>query len=160
MRKVADQERNIPGAVPKRWSDDRKDVQTIIQVTPKEFALNHLSKIVVRGREEPHTDLMVLVLPSRSNSCSCSTRSNLDWSSSGNVSHLIKEEGAAICQLEPTHFGGDRPGKRPFLVAEQLTFKEAGRNGRTVEFHKRSIAPLAPVVDRACKQFLSCAGLT
>ena len=103
---------------------------------------------------------MVLVLPRRSNSCSCSTRRNFDCSSSGNVADFIQKQRSAVGQLEAAQLLGNRSRKGSLLVPEELAFQEAGRNGGAVQLHKRARPPAAQVMDRAGDQLFACAGLS
>ena len=79
------------------------------------------------------------VPPTRSNSCSCRTRSSLAWVSSGQLADLVEEDRAAVGQLEPAGVPGDRAGERPLLVAEQLALDEPRGQGRAVDLDQRLV---------------------
>ena len=53
---------------------------------------------------------------------------------------------------------GDRAGEGALLVAEQLAFEQAGRNGGAVQLDERAAAAAAQVVNRAGDQLLAGAG--
>src|SRR5439155_14504482 len=70
-------------ALSERRQQDGEDVQTIIQVTAKLPASDHLDEIPIRCSYKPDITLCVRPLPKRSNSCSCNTRSNFGCSAEG-----------------------------------------------------------------------------
>jgi len=92
----------------------------------------------------------VRVLPSRSNSRSCSTRSSFGCNSSGNLAHLVEEEGAAMGQLKAAEALRNGAGKGAFFVPEEFAFEQAGGDGGTVERHEGlCAAPLSRWMARA-----------
>src|SRR5512137_29820 len=74
--------------------------------------------------------------------------------------YLVQKESAAVClgQQASSRLRGARKG--PFLIAEQLTFKERLGNSSAIDRHKRTALPGARQVQRLRNQFLSGAALT
>jgi len=103
--------------------------------------------------------LIVLLPPSRSNSCSWRTRRSFGWSSGGDVAHLVQEQRPAVGELEAAHAPLEGPGEGPALVAEELALEEPGRDRGAVELDERPLLAAGRLVDRAGDQLLAGAGL-
>ena len=79
--KIVHQQRNVLAPFAKRRDLNRKDVKAIEQVLAKLLLPNHGGKVAMGGGNDAHIDLIVLALPRRSNSCSCTARSSFGCSS-------------------------------------------------------------------------------
>jgi hypothetical protein len=55
---------------------------------------------------------------------------------------------------------GNGARKRPFLVTEELTLEEPGRNRRVVNLNQRALVAAADFVDSAGNEFLTGPGFT
>ena len=66
----------------------------------------------------------VRVPPSRSNACSCSTRSSFTWVPLRQVADLVEEQRAAVGQLEAPAALAVGAGEGAALVAEQLRLEQ------------------------------------
>ncbi len=102
--------------------------------------------------------LIVCVLPSRSNSCSCRTRKQFGLQLRWNSAHFVQEQGALVRQVESLGLARDGASERALLVAEQLTFEQSQWNGRTIHFHESVVAPPARIVDGPCDELFARAG--
>ena len=76
----------------------------------------------------------VLLLPSRSNSRSCRTRSSFTWMLRRHVADFIQQHRAGIGLLEFARLRDVGARERALLVAEQLAFHQVFRNRRAVDF--------------------------
>ncbi len=74
---------------------------------------------------------------------------------------LIEEQRAAFGDLEAAFPGCDRIEEvnERFLVSEQLTFRQLGRNNSAVDRDERTLAARAGIVDRACRELFAGTGL-
>ena len=77
----------------------------------------------------------------------------------GHVADFIQEKGAAVALLEPADALRDRPGERPFFVAEKLALEQLLRDGCAIDRHKVAPRPAGEPVDRAGGEFLARAAL-
>src|SRR5271156_6193582 len=101
---------------------------------------------------------MVLLLPSRSNSCSCNARSNFGCnsrlmspiSSRNNVPRSAISKRPRFCIKAPVN---------TLLMSEQFAFDKPGWNSRAIEAYERSVSSWTEVMDCARNQFLPGARL-
>jgi hypothetical protein len=98
------------------------------------------------------------VLPSRSNSRSCSAQ-QLRLHFHRDIADFIQKKRAPVGQLQTADLGGGRPREGALLVSEQLAFDEGDRQGRDAQADKRALTARAEVVDGSREQFLAGAGL-
>ena len=103
---------------------------------------------------------MVLVLPNRSNSCSCNTRKSFDLKFQRYLPHFIQEDGPAVGQLESPDLRRDGPGKCSLFVTEQLALQQPGGNRGTIEFHEGPLPSIAEIVQGPRDQLLPAARFT
>ena len=161
-RKSFDEMHNQPGyilaAFAQRRQQNRKHVQTVIQVTAKFVART----ISVRSRWVAATTrtLMrcVLPLPSRSNSCSCRTRSSLGCNARGNISNFVQEKGPRISHFESANLLRYGSGKSAFLVAKELAFQQIKRNRSAIQLYEWPSATRTEIVNRVSNQFFARPG--
>ncbi len=102
---------------------------------------------------------MGVVPPTRSNSCSCSTRSSLACRSS-RISEISSSSSVPRCarsKAPSTRFTA--PGERPPLVAEERALHQSLRERGAVELDEGPVAAVALVVDRPREQLLARAAL-
>ena len=69
--------------------------------------------------------------------------------------HLVEEQRAAFRALEKAGFVGDRAGKRPFLVPEELALHQLARYRAAIDRHERTVTPRPGIVDHDRDQFLA-----
>ena len=69
---------------------------------------------------------------------------------------FVEEKRAPVGLIQIPFLVGRRTGERTLLVAEQLAFKEAFRDGPAVDRHKGLLIPGAAVVDGPGRQLLAC----
>ena len=77
--------------------------------------------------------LMVLGLPSRSNSPVSRTRSSLAWTSNGSSPTSSRKSVESVRDLEAPDLARQRAGEGALLPAEELAFDETGRQGGAVD---------------------------
>ena len=80
------------------------------------------------------------LLVSRSNSCSCRTRSKFGLKLERDVDNLVQKERALIRQFKTPHFLGDRSVKCSFFVAEQFTLQKPEGKSRRNSISRRRVA--------------------
>ena len=102
----------------------------------------------MRGRDQPDVDLHRLAGADPFESLFLEDAEQLGLNLQADVADFVQENRAAVGQLETADLVADGSGEGPFDVAEEFAFKDAGGEGGTVDFHKRTGRPRAVVVDR------------
>ena len=64
-----------------------------------------------------------------------------------------------VSQLKAADTLRHGPGKRPFLVPEELAFEQSRRNGRAIQLHEGVATPLAQLMNRVRNELFARAGL-
>src|SRR5207249_5901519 len=80
---MTDEHRDLLAPLAQRGDPDLEDVQAVVQIFPELMGLHRGLEVAVGGRDEPHVGANDLLPPTRENSPSCRTCSNLAWSSNG-----------------------------------------------------------------------------
>ncbi len=75
----------------------------------------------------------------------------------GHFSNLIKEQGAAVRHLNESLFGPFRSCKSALFMAEKIIGQKFFCKGAAIKRQHRPLAPHAVMVNKICKQLLSCA---
>ena len=160
LDEVADQGRDVLGALAQRRKPEWKHVQAVVEIAPEGPLADHLRRGPGSSRR-PGARRRVIVRepPRRSNSCSCSTRSSFGWSSSGmsptssrnSVPPFASSKRPTRCAIAPVNAPRSCPksslSSSPVGMAAQLTLTKVRRASR------------AQVVDGARDQLLARARL-
>src|SRR5580700_7330433 len=156
LHKITYQLWNVFLTFPQRWYPDRKYMQAVVQITSEFAGCNHLFEIAIGRRDEPNIDSSRVSAPESFKfallQCPQQLRLNFD----GYVSHFVEEQSALICQFHSAEFLRNRAGERSLFMSKQFTLQQTGRNGSTIQLHKRAIFASAAVVNRAGDQLLAC----
>lgn len=127
----------------------------MVQVFP-EIALGYLIlKILVRGRHHPHVNSYVLVTADPGELALLQHTQHLGLSGKAHVPDLVQEKSPAVSLLELTLVLLDGRGESAFLVAEQFTFNQFRRDGRTVHLDVRHRASGTLLVETPRNQLLA-----
>src|SRR5207302_11207651 len=73
--------------------------------------------------------------------------------------HFVEEDRSTGCRLETAHAPSESARERALLVAEELAFQKARRNGCAVELHEGTRAAPAEIMDSPGQQLLAGARL-
>ena len=121
-------------AFAQRRQIDRHHVQPIVQIVAEAAGLDLVFQELVGGGDDPaYRRWMVRLSPTRSNSCSCRTRSSLTCSLGLMLEISSRKMRAAVGRLEAAGLVVDRPGEGPLDVAEQFAFQQAFAQGAAVD---------------------------
>src|SRR5262249_4054343 len=156
---VVDERVDVVGTLAQRRQRDRADVQAGVEVVTEVSRFDHPGKIAVRGGD--HADIDV----DRTGSAETLEFLLLQHAEEfwlqleRDLAHLIEEQCATVCKLEPPDPLRDRSGERPPLVAEELALEQARGDGGTADLDEGLVAAPARIVDGARNQLFSRAGL-
>src|SRR5207248_285856 len=114
----------------------------------------------VRRGDHPHVDARRLLVAHALELALLEHAQELGLELDRDLADLVEEERPAVRELEAAEPILDRPGEGALHVAEELALEELPRNRAAIHLDERSVAPRAPVVDRACDELLARAGLT
>src|SRR5207249_935852 len=78
-------------------------------------------------------------------------RLNLDW----NVPDFVQKQRTPVSKLKPSDLLRDRTGECASLVPKELTLKQSGGNGGTIELYKGPVLTATAIVDHTRNQFFS-----
>ena len=153
------QQRDILHALAQRGHLDWENVEAVVQVFAEAAHLDHAFEVLVGGRDDAHIDALGLVAAHAFEGTFLQHTQQLDLHRQRHIADFIKEQGAAVGQLETPGTAGDRPGKGALLVAEQFAFEQLCRDRPAVDRHKRPVAALGVIVQVARDHFLAGARL-
>ncbi len=158
LREIANQLRNVGGALAQRRQRERENAEPVIQVAAKLAVGDHLGQIAIGGRHQPdvHFDGPHAAQPLELVFLKSAQQLRLQFQR--NVAHFVQEQRALVGQLEAADFLRDGSGERALFVAEQLAFEQAGGDGGAVELDEGALAAAAQVVNGAGDQLLAGAG--
>src|SRR5207249_10317293 len=77
-------------------------------------------------------------------------RLNLDW----NVPDFVQKQRTPVSKLKPSDLLRDRTGECASLVPKELTLKQSGGNGGTIELYKGPVLTATAIVDHTGKYIL------
>src|SRR5439155_2611271 len=134
--------------------DDRKDVQTVIEVGAEALLAHGALEVAVRGRDQPYIHLQRLRPADALELAILQHTQELGLQLERKIADLDEEERASVGELETADLPRERAGERPLLVPEELAFDHTGRESGAVDLHEELVLPLAHIVDRANDELL------
>src|SRR5258708_12462190 len=110
------QGRNVFAALPQWWQEDRKHIETVIEVTTKFATLHHLHQVTVRGGDQPNVHS---VSPSASQAFELlflQYSQQFGLQCQRNIPHFIQEYRPFVTHLETAYPFPYGSAQRPFLL--------------------------------------------
>ena len=135
------------------------DVEAVVQILAKAALAYQLRQVLVGRGQDTGTRLNGLVAADTLEALLLEDTEHLGLERRRHVADLVEEQRAAVALLELADAAAVSPRERPFLVAEQLAFQQALRDGGAVDGQERPVGPAAVVVESAGDQFLAGAAL-
>src|SRR5262249_37489186 len=126
----------------------------VIQILPEPAVADGLLEVDVRRRQNPGIDGDCLLSTQTMDFMILQKPQQFDLQTKRYVSNLIQEQRAALCAFNTSLALLRSPSECPFLIAEQLTFKERIRNRPTVDRNEGFLFPGTLVMDRPGNQLL------
>ena len=103
-----------------------KDVQPIEEIGAEPSLANGLLEVSIRGRNDADADADRATAADRFELLLLKHSQQLDLCLERQIANLVQKDRAAIGQFESSDAFVERPGERPFDVAEQLAFDQGG----------------------------------
>src|ERR1700677_773054 len=159
LHKMACQERNVPRTFPQGGDLDGENIQAIVQVAAKLLVQYHSFQVAMGGGHNAH---IYLLRPRASQALKFPLLQDTEelWLQlERDIANLIQEQRALMFHLKPTDLLSDRAGERSPFMAEEFTFAQPGRDGRTVELDEWSSLARTVAVNSTRDKFFARAGL-
>src|SRR5262249_30305852 len=153
------QRQDIFGAIRERRKRDRKNIQPVEEVFAKLPGRQSIGWRVVRGGDDADLDLNLLAAADPPERVLLEDPQELRLHRDVHLGDLVEEERAVVGELEASEPPFERSREGAALVAEDLALDQRLGNGRTIDGHERTLAPLGGLVDRPRDQFLPGATL-
>src|SRR6185503_19229413 len=138
---------------------NRKDIQPVIKIAAKFAVRNHLVKIAVSGRHQPHVNFprSRAAQPLKLSFLQSAQKLRLNFQR--HVAHLVQKQRALIGEFQPSDLLTDRARERSFFMSKQFALEQPGRDCRTIELHEGAGFAPAVIVDRTRDELFSGSGL-
>src|SRR5262249_39779766 len=119
---MRNQRRYVLAAFSQSWQQDRKHVETVVQVTAEFVARNHLIQISVRRRHHANINAMCPAAAETLKFLFLKNAQQLRLQCQRQISNFIEENRPCMSHLEASNFLGDSSSKGALFVAKKLTF--------------------------------------
>ena len=159
LQKIVNQDGNIIAPFTKGWHVNRKHVDAIVKIIAESSVRYHCAKVAVRCSNNPNINLDRACAANATNLAFLKSAQKFRLHPNIQFRNLVKKERAAIRNLEETFLFGVRARERAFLVAEEFRFKQVLVDRGAVDSLKHLRHARTLIVNRACDEFLACAGL-
>ena len=160
LQEVADQRRNIARPPSQGWNVDLDNLQTVVEILSELSFSNQHRKILVGCAENPNIHRNGLSSSQPLDQPVFQNPQNIGLGFGRHVSNLIQKESPVPCLLEFADPLAGRPRKSPFLVAEEFTFNQVGRDGSAVDTHQGTFFPSTASMDFAGHQLFPAAAFS
>jgi hypothetical protein len=142
-------------AVAQRRHLDRDDLQPVVEVPPEGAALHHRLEVGVRRGDDANVHTHALIAADAHELPLFEHPQQLHLRLQVGLADFVQKQRAPVGGLELPARPRVGPGKRAFLVAEQLGFDQARRDRGAVDAQERKVAARRVEVDRARDQLLT-----
>src|SRR5215469_13795700 len=150
---------DVRGPLAQRWYANRRHIETVVQILPKQTLPNQLAEIIVGSGDHPDIgtdrhaaadccELALLKHPQKAGL-------RLDR----HIADLVEKQRAPLRLLKTPHAARRRPGERALLVAEQLALNQLPRDSSHIDSDEWTILSFAEIVKRPRYQLLASAAL-
>ncbi len=136
------EERDVLGTIAERREMNGEDVQSVVKILAESFFLNRFQEVAVGGGDDADIDPHRKVAADAFEFMRLQNVKQLGLDLGRNLANLIEEDDAAVGELEAADALGDGAREGPFLMAEELAFHEARRQGAAVDLDKKLVARL------------------
>src|SRR5262249_6365320 len=155
---LADEQRNVLDALPKRRNPHGDDVDAVVEVLPHAALGHRCGKVHVGGADDPHVDLDPAVGAELLDFSLLEDPQQLELHVQRDALDLVEEPRAPARQLDLADTVVHRAGERAALVPEELALEQRVRERRAVDRDEAAALALALEVDRAGRQLLARSG--
>ena len=159
FQKMVSENRHILLALLQGWHGDRINVQAVVQVFAEFSCFDQLANRSTTSRDHTHIDFAHAVAADWAKFAFLQRPHELGLHIDGQAGDFVHEKRAAVGLGKQTLAIGGRAGEGALDVPEQFAFDQIGRNGATVDGHKRLVAARAEHVDGASQFLFASAAL-
>ena len=156
--------------MPRQWQDvgpplsQRRQAhgghtQAVVQIGTEMLRLDGARQVDVGGRHQAHIERNAAPRSQANHLALLQHPQQLDLQGHGQITDLIKEQGAAMGRLEPARTRLRRPREGARLMPEQFGIDQGFAEGTAVDGHERPGASTGGM-DVPCDQLLARAGFT
>ena len=138
-----------------RRQADRRDIDAVVQVLPKQALPNQLPQVVVGRGDDPDIGTDRHAAADGRELALLKHAQEPGLRVDRHVADLVEEQRAALRLLEPPHAARGSPGERALLMAEQLALDQLARDRGHVDCDERAASALAEIVQSAGYQLLA-----
>ena len=147
-------------SLPQRGHPDGKDAQTVVEVLPEGAFGDALLQVSVGGGDDPDVNGNGLAAPHPGDLFFLENPKELGLGGQGELTYFVQENGALVGHLEEAGFAlSVGTGEGTPLIAEELTFRQAFRDGAAVDPDEVFSGPRGVLVDVGGNPFLAGARL-
>ena len=133
---VANQQRNILGALAQRGYADRKHVEAVIEVGAEFVLPDHLFEITVRRRDQSGIAVQRASRPETLKLVLLQHAEQLRLQFERQLADFVQEYRPLVGEFETAHAARNRTGESTPLVSEQFAFEQGARNRRAIDLHE------------------------
>jgi len=158
LHEVADEEREIFGALAEGGDLDGENVQAVKEVAAEGALGNKFREVLIGGGDNADVHALGAVAAEAFEFLLLEDAKEFGLEFEGKVADFIEKESAAVGELEAANFLADGAGESAALVAEEFGFEKAAGNGGAIDFDEGAIATRTEIVDGAGEEFFAGAG--
>src|SRR6516165_6544598 len=154
---MLDERWDVSCPLAQRRQADRRYIDAVVQVLPKQALPNQLPQIVVGRGDDPDIGADRYAAADGRELALLKHAQEPGLGVDRHVADLVEKQRAALRLLEPPHASRGSPGERAFLMAEQLALDQLARNRGHVDSDERAALAPAEIVQSARYQLLASA---
>src|SRR5580704_9541486 len=158
LHEVTNQQRNIFRTLAQCGKLNRKNVETIVEVTAELLLGNQLCKVGVGGGDNAHIDVLSAIAAKTLEFLFLQDTQKFWLKLQRKVANFVEKQSAAVCKFEAADFLGERTGEGAAFVAKQLGFKKTRGDGSAIHLNEGAFATRAEIVNGAGNQFFAGTG--
>src|SRR6201993_972512 len=121
LDKMVHKRRNVFAAIAQRRQQNRKHVQTVIEIAAKFTLVRHLHEIAIGGSHQPNIDLVSPGAAQALELLFLQNAQQLRLQRRRDIPYFIKKKRALIGQFETANFLRDSASERALLMAKEFT---------------------------------------
>src|SRR6266566_690389 len=155
LRKVSDQEWNVPRPFAKRWQANRDDAQPVVEIGTERTSLNGLLQVPVCRGNDPHVHADGLVTADPLEVALLEHAEQLRLQLQRQIPDLVQEERTPVGELKPPNASSQSARECTLLMSKQFALDQAGGQGGTIDLDQRPVTSRAQIVQRPGHQLLA-----
>src|SRR5260370_5439360 len=160
FQEVADQLRNVGGALAQRRHVKVHDVDAVKQIGAESAVGNFLFQFSVGGAHHTDFDLLVFLGADAAELAILQKLQKFRLQGHVEFGNFVEKQGAAVGQFDASGLHAIGAGEGYLFIAEQFTFKQGAGNCRTIHFDPGTRLPGRSGVDHARDNVFAGAALS